>query len=194
MFLCFLRLFKAILTMSNSIEDYVPQVIIERRRRQAFFVWGASAFLTALWISLIIIAPIAEARDLTSVSSPIYKFCSFICHQIPVRSFFIENQPFAVCTRCFGIYFGLFGGFILYPFLRPFEDTKPLPRFWLFLAMIPMLIDWSLGFFEIWENNHLSRFLTGLILGAACAVFIVPALVEIFRLLASRRQVKRLSG
>jgi hypothetical protein len=56
-----------------------------------------------------------------------------------------------------------------------------------------MLIDWSLGFFEIWENNHLSRFLTGLILGAACAIFIVPALVEISRLLSNRRQVKRLS-
>lgn len=180
--------------MPDAIENYVPQIAVERRRRQAFFVWSAVVFFTAVWILLIVIAPIAQINNLAGVANPIYKFCSFICHQIPARSFFFENQPFAVCSRCFGIYFGLFGGSILYFLLRPIHESDPLPRFWLFLAMIPMLIDWSLGFFGIWENTHLSRFLTGLILGAACAVFIVPALVEISRILAGRTQVKRLSS
>lgn len=180
--------------MKQSIESYVPQIAVGNLRRQAFFVWGASAFLAAVWVFLILLAPVAQANDLTAVSSPIYKFCGYICHQIPARSYFLENQPFAVCARCFGIYAGLFFGFILYPFLRLVQKAEPFPRFWLFLAMIPMAIDWSLGFFEIWENTHLSRFLTGLILGAACAVFIVPALVEIFWLLSSRRQIKRLSS
>ncbi len=179
--------------MPEAIENYVPQIAVEKLRRQAFFVWGAAVFSAAFWVFLIVFAPVARANDLTAVSSLIYKFCSFICHQIPARSYFLENQPFAVCARCFGIYFGLFVGFVLYPFLRPVEKNESFPRVWLFLAMIPMAIDWSLGYFEIWENTHLSRFLTGLILGAACAVFIVPALIEIFRLLASRRQVKRLS-
>ena len=179
--------------MPEAIENYVPQIAVEKLRRQAFFVWGVFAFLTAFWVFLIMIAPVAEANNLTSVSSKIYKFCSFICHQIPARSYFIENQPLAVCARCFGIYSGLLLGFILYPFLRPIEKIESFPRVWLFLAMIPMAIDWLLGYFEIWENTHLSRFLTGLILGAACAVFIVPALVEIFRLLTHRKQVKRLS-
>jgi uncharacterized membrane protein len=179
--------------MPKAIENYIPQIAVEKQRRQAFFVWGVSTSLIAFWIFLIVIAPVAQANNLISVSSPIYKFCSYVCHQIPARSFFIDNQSFAVCSRCFGIYFGLFGGFILYPLLRPIQESEPLARFWLFLAMIPMLIDWSLSFFEIWENNHLSRFLTGLILGTACAIFLVPALVEIFRLLSKQRQVKRLS-
>jgi uncharacterized membrane protein len=185
-------LYFCIIEMPEAIENYVPQIAVEKLRRQALFVWSAVAFLTTLWIFLIVIAPIAQANNLPSVANPIYGFCSFVCHQIPARSFFIENQPFAVCSRCFGIYFGLFAGFILYPVIRSLEKNEPFSRFWLFLAMIPMGIDWSLGFFEIWENTHLSRFLTGLILGAACAVFIVPALVEIFRLLFSRRKVKRL--
>ena len=79
------------------------------------------------------------------------------------------------------------------PLLRRIEDIEPFPRFWLFLAMIPIGIDWSLGVFGIWENTHLSRFLTGLILGAACGLFIVPALVEIFRNRAASRKTKRLS-
>ena len=82
---------------------------------------------------------------------------------------------------------------MIYPLIRRIEETEPFPRFWLFAAMIPMGIDWSLGFFEVWENTHLSRFLTGAILGAACGLFIVPALVELFQLLSSRRQGKKLS-
>jgi hypothetical protein len=45
--------------------------------------------------------------------------------------------------------------------------------------MIPLGIDWGLVFFGIWENTHLSRLISGAILGAACTFFIVPALVEI---------------
>ena len=179
--------------MSGSIEDYTPQFAVEKLRRQAFLVWSVFALLAAIWVFLLVLAPIAEANDLTGISNPIYKFCSFICHQIPARSLQIHNHAFAVCSRCFGIYFGLFFGFIVYPFLRSIEETRPLPRFWLFLAMIPMGIDFSLGFFGIWENTHLSRFLTGLILGTACAIFIIPALIEIFQLLAVKADKKRLS-
>jgi uncharacterized membrane protein len=74
-------------------------------------------------------------------------------------------------------------GFVIYPIFRKIEDIEPLPRLWLFLAMVPMGVDWALGAFDVWENTHLSRFITGLILGAACAVYIVPAVVEIFRYL-----------
>lgn len=163
-------------------------------RQRAFFVWSVFASLAAFWVLLLVLAPIAEANNLTGISHPIYKFCSFICHQMPTRSLHIDDYPFAVCSRCFGIYFGLLFGFIIYPFFRRIEETEPFPRFWLFLAMIPMGVDWSLGFFGIWENTHISRFITGLILGAACAVFIIPALVEIFQRLSSKRQEKRLSS
>jgi uncharacterized membrane protein len=57
-----------------------------------------------------------------------------------------------------------------------------------------MAIDWSLGFFGIWENTHFSRFLTGLIVGIACAVFIIPASVEIAQLLSNRKKEQRVSG
>ncbi len=163
-------------------------------RRRAFLVWSGFAFLVAAWTFLIVLAPIAEANNFSSLSNPLYKFFSFLCHQNPERSPAFYEHAFAVCSRCFGVYFGLFFGFVVYPLLRSIEETDSLPRFWLFLAIVPMAIDWLLGVFGIWENTHLSRFLTGAILGAACAVFIIPALVEIFALLANKRQVKRLSA
>src|SRR5207237_6408839 len=109
-------------------------------------------------------------------------------HQIPDRSLHIEGEPFAVCSRCFGVYFGLLFGFAIYPLWRSIDDIEPLPRVGLFLSLIPITIDWSLTVFGIWENTDLSRFLTGLVLGIACATYIVPAIVEISRNIAIRRR------
>ncbi len=172
--------------MNQPIENYISQDFTAKFRRQARKVWAISMLVVFVWVFLILLAPLAKAGGFESVSAPVYTFFSFICHQMDWRSFHIENHPFAVCTRCFGVYFGLLFGFLIYPALRKVEEIEPLPRFWLFLAMIPIAIDWFLGVFGIWENTHLSRFLTGLILGAACAVFIVPALVEIFRYLKKK--------
>ncbi len=179
--------------MPNEIENYTPQIALKNRKKQAFTVWGVFAFLIAGLIFLILLAPLAEANNLTNISNPIYKFFGYICHQMPSRSFYIENHSFAVCSRCFGVYGGLLFGFLAYPFFNSIEEIEPLPRFWLFLALIPMGLDWSLGFFGVWENTHLSRFLTGLILGITCAVFIIPALIELAQLFSHKRQIKRLS-
>lgn len=140
-----------------------------------------------VWVSLILAAPLAKANGGVAISSPLYHFFSFICHQISDRSFYVEGEQFGVCSRCFGVYFGLLLGFAVYPLWRAVDEIEPLPRFWLFLSVIPISIDWSLTVFGIWENTHLSRLITGLILGFACATYIVPALVEITRNLTRRR-------
>ncbi len=179
--------------MLISNENYVSQTASGKIRRQAIFVWSISLLIAAIWVFLIVFAPFSEANNLPGISNYLYNFFGFLCHQDPARSFHLANEAFAVCSRCFGVYSGLLSGFVLYPFLRPFEETNPLPRLWLFLALIPMAIDWSLGIFDIWENTHFSRFLTGLIVGTACAVFIIPALVEIVQLLSNRKTEKKVS-
>lgn len=168
--------------MNQPIENYISRDFAEQFRRQAWKVWTLSILAVFAWVFAILLAPLAKAGGLEYISAPLYKFFSYVCHQMPDRSFHVENHPFAVCTRCFGVYFGLFFGFLIYPAMRKIEEIEPLPRVWLFLAMIPIGVDWSLGVFGIWDNTPLSRFLTGAILGAACGIFIVPALVEIFRL------------
>ncbi len=174
--------------MSDPAENYVPQNIAATMRKQAIRVWIVGIAVVFAWVSLILLAPLAKANGLIAVSSPLYHFFGFICHQISARSFHVEGEQFAVCSRCFGVYFGLLSGFAIYPLWRNIAEIEPLPRFWLFLSLIPISIDWSLTIFGIWENTHLSRFITGLILGIACATYIVPAIVEITRNLTSRRQ------
>lgn len=175
--------------MRQTIENYTPQTLLPLLRKQARTVWGVSFGVVFIWVFLILFAPLA-AGNLNYISAPIYKFFSFFCHQQSERSFHFAEHPFAVCSRCFGVYFGLFGGFLAYPLFRRLEDVEPLPRFWLFLAMIPIGIDWTLGVTGVWANTHLSRFVTGAILGAACGIYIVPALVEIFRLLLNKAKYR----
>ena len=174
--------------MPEPIENYTSQTMIAGLKKLAFKIWGVVLFLVAAWVFVILLAPIAKANDLVSVSNPIYGFYSYICHQIPSRSFHMLGHQFAVCSRCFGVYFGLVLGMIAYPLLRSMEEIEPLPRFWLILATIPMAIDWSLTVFGIWENTFFTRVTTGLILGIACSIFIVPALVELSQMFLTKQQ------
>jgi len=172
--------------VTEAAENYVPVSAGEIFHKQARKVWIISSAVVALWVLAIVIPPVLAAGGYTFISSPIYHFFSFICHQIPERSFhFLENQ-LGVCSRCFGVYFGLLTGLCAYPLWRNVDSIEPLPRIWLFAAMVPIAIDWTLGIFGIWENNHASRFITGLILGFGCATYIIPALVEIVRNLSAK--------
>ncbi len=177
--------------MSQPIENYVPQHILAKFRRQAVIVWMMGVAVVLVWVAMILIGPLTAANGFQNFSTPIYTFFSYICHQMPERSMHIAGHAFAVCSRCFGVYFGLLAGFAIYPLLRRIEEIEPLARFWLLLSMIPISIDWSLTMFGIWENTHFSRFVTGSILGTACSIYIVPALVEIFRNLLLKAETRQ---
>ena len=172
--------------MTGNSGSYISLDERPRFRKQAFKVWAIALAVVVVWILAIVSPSLLAANGEAGIAEPFYKFYSFICHQIPERSFHISGHQFAVCSRCFGVYFGLFAGLVVYPLIRGIDNIEPLPRFWLFASMVPIGIDWSLGAFGIWENNHASRFITGLVLGFACAVYIVPALVEIMRNLSLR--------
>ncbi len=175
--------------MPEPASNYIPLDLALSMRKQAFRVWFIGLLAVLAWALLIVGAPILKACGLDAVSSPLYYFFSFLCHQIPDRSLHIADEQFAVCSRCFGVYFGLAVGFIVYPLWRNIADTEPLSKFWLFASLIPMSVDWSLTFFGIWENTNLSRFLTGMIVGFACATFIVPSLVEITQNFTYRKRI-----
>lgn len=163
--------------MSKSAERYVSRNASARMRRQAFRVWTVGFVVVVIWVLLILAAAFA---------SGLFNFFSYVCHQIPARSFHIAGEPFGVCSRCCGVYFGLVVGFAAYPIWRNVENTEPPPRVWLFLSLVPIGVDWSLTVFGIWENTQASRLITGLILGFVCATFIVPGIVEIARNLSLR--------
>ena len=142
-------------------------------------IWIVTAAITIFVMGLVIGAPLAMAAGHRTFAMAIYGAFSKLCHQLPERSFFVAGHQFAVCSRCTGLYAGFTVMTLCYPLLRSLRRTDQLPRRWLFVAALPLLIDFSLGFFGIWENTHLSRFLTGALLGSVAVFYVMPGLIEL---------------
>jgi uncharacterized membrane protein len=120
------------------------------------------------------------------LAAAIYKGFSYLCHQIPERSFHLGAQKFGVCSRCTGLYSGFALAALVYPLTRSLKRTDTPRLLWLVLAALPLAIDFSLGYFSLWQNTHLSRFVTGALLGSVTVFYIVPGLIE----LSSRRPLQ----
>jgi uncharacterized membrane protein len=144
-----------------------------------WIVWvGASLFSIAI-VGLIISAPLAQAHGHPQFASTIYRAFSFVCHQLPERSFNLDAHQFAVCSRCTGLYSGFALATLCYPLTRSLTRTDTPSRLWLLLAAVPLAIDFSLGYFDIWANTQLTRFSTGALLGIVAVFYVMPGLVEL---------------
>ena len=157
-----------------------------RGDRFAVVIWALTATIALAVLALIITAPLAQAGIHTGFSSTIYKAFSFICHQIPERSFHVVGHQFAVCSRCTGLYAGFALAALIYPLARSLKRSDTPRRIWLILAAVPLLIDFALGYFSIWENTHLSRFLTGALLSSLAVFYVMPGLIELSHAIGGR--------
>jgi len=96
---------------------------------------------------------------------------SNLCHQNPARSFWINGQPMAVCSRCLGIYAGFGIGWLTLPLYA----IANMAEKWNFKkgAMAIVLINIFdivgniLGF---WENTLVSRLALGCMMGMSAAL------------------------
>ena len=156
--------------------EYIPQLKTDRRPLAMWSVVAVGALFVA---GMIVGAPLARASGHGLLALTIYSSFSHLCHQIPERSFFIAGHQFAVCARCTGVYAGLTAATLCYPLVRSLKRTDAPPRRWLFVAAAPLAVDFSLTFFGFWENTHLSRFLTGALLGGTAAFYVMPGLVDL---------------
>ena len=162
--------------MYASPENYIPQSVSNRR---PLVMWLVAAAGSLAVMSLILGAPLAQSAGHSFWALTIYKSFSYVCHQIPERSFFIFGHQFAVCARCTGLYAGFTVATVLYPLVRSLRQTEAPPRKWLFIAAAPLAIDFALGYFGIWENTHSSRFATGVLLGAVSVLYVMPGLMDL---------------
>ena len=162
--------------MRASPENYIPQILSHRR---PLLMWLIAALGCLAIMLLIIGAPVAMDTGHPFWGITIYHAFSYVCHQIPERSFFIGGHPFAVCSRCTGIYVGFAAATVVYPLVRSLRHTEAPARKWLFLAATPLAIDFMLGYLGIWENTHQSRFATGALLGVVAVFYVLPGLMDL---------------
>jgi uncharacterized membrane protein len=145
------------------------------------------AFLAAIWGGLclwIIAAPVLQAYGHSAAALLAYFPFSFICHQIPERSFSILQYPFAVCHRCFGIYAGLFLGSI---FAISYKySTWRMRRLAILAAALPLLLDALFPFAGLWSNTWWSRFCTGILSGWLLSPLLIQGISELLDALLQR--------
>ena len=157
------------------MSQYLPQVVPSRR---PLVFWLVSAVTVAFFVSLIVIAPIVAASGHNEVAEGIYRGFGIFCHQRSDRSYFVDGHKLAVCSRCTGLYAGFAFTLLIYPLMRSLRSASFPPRRILFLATLPLLLDFSLTFFGIWENTHTSRLLTGALLGSVAVFYVMPGIVD----------------
>lgn len=169
--------------MPEAISEYIPQLAHDeesaRRSRRARVGWAVAAGLTALFVTLIVGAPLLKAGGFQMASEVAYGSLALVCHQMDERSFHLLGFKLAVCARCAGLYAGALAGALLYPFVRSLTRRDLPVRGWLLAAGVPTLVDFALGFFGLWENTHASRFLTASLLGVVLAFYFVPGAVDL---------------
>ena len=169
--------------MRASVNEYVPQFVSDeegaRRRRGALVVWGALSAAALAVLGAAVLAPVLRAEGSVAAAQAVYFAFHAVCHQIPERSFYVGEFPLAVCARCTGLYAGAAAGVLLYPLARGLTRTDAPARGWLLAAALPTTVDLLLGVTGLWENTHLSRFLTALPAGAAAAFYVVPGSVDL---------------
>jgi uncharacterized membrane protein len=163
----------------NSTASTHADSFTSHETRSPWIVWGLLATISFIPVVLIVAAPLALAQNHLDFASAIYRAFSYACHQIPERSFHLAGHQFAVCSRCTGLYAGFAFATLGYPLVRSLKQADTPRIIWLILATVPLAIDFSLTYFGIWENNHLSRFVTGGLLGAVAAFFVVPGLIDL---------------
>ena len=162
--------------MRLSPTEYIPVTLSNRRPLIAWLIVVAIATLTVL---MIVGAPLAVASGHNALAFVMYASFHKLCHQLPERSFFIAGHQFAVCARCTGLYCGFLLAVLCYPLVRPLRTTQAPARRWLFIAVIPMALDFGLKALGVWENTHSSRFVTGLILSVTAVFYVMPGIAEL---------------
>lgn len=162
--------------MRASPADYVSPFSTDRR---PLLMWSAMAVVSLVVMGSIVGAPMLLGRGHDVLALAIYSGFSHLCHQLSDRSFFIAGHQFAVCARCTGLYAGFTTATLSYPLCRSLRRTDAPRRQWLFIAAAPLAIDFALGYFGIWENTHLSRFLTGALFGSVAVFYVMPGFIDL---------------
>lgn len=143
---------------------------------------SARILLIGIWgiiCGMILAAPFLMKNAFPAAATALYFPFSFFCHQIPDRSFMLNQFPLAVCHRCLGIYLGLFLG-ALWSSGWIYDSVKRRCSSVL-IAVLPMGIDFSLDFLGFWNSAPALRFATGLIFGYLISPLLVRGFTELLQ-------------
>jgi uncharacterized membrane protein len=115
------------------------------------------------------------------VTAFLYAAGSFICHQIPERSFHIAAAQLPVCARCTGLYAGGLVGIIVWlaRARRPFAAAAARRVF--VIAAMPTVLTATTATLGWWDAGNALRALLALPLGIAVGAIVAAVFTRELR-------------
>lgn len=103
----------------------------------------------------------------------VYQSASYLCHQLPARSFFTAGVQWPVCARCTGLYLSApVGASAAVMGLSHRRPLDPVTR-WTVIASMPTVLTLVLEWSHVTPPSGAARFLAALPLGAMIAYLLV---------------------
>src|SRR4051794_17031098 len=104
------------------------------------------------WLALLVAAPVLPVP----AAGVLYLAGSFICHQLPDRSFHLAGVQLPVCARCIGIYAGLFACLCVQACGLPWTRPGSLERLRMVVTagMIPTALSVGLEWAGLWHPSN----------------------------------------
>jgi uncharacterized membrane protein len=136
----------------------------------AWVLFGASV----LWLAALsgVASGVLEAP-----ASTVFRFASFLCHQLPDRTFHWGAQPWPVCARCLGLYAAAPAGALAAMALhRALTGSRNFLL--LCIAALPTAATWLGERAAGIDVSNTARFAAALPLGAAVAWVIARTLAD----------------
>ena len=140
-------------------------------KRDTKIVLGVVAAVPAL----ILTAAAACSAAIASGASMQWRLAfRLMCHGIAHRCLMLFGVPMPICARCTGIYLGMLGGVLLFPFAF-FLRARIMSKAAL-LAVMPLMIDGTTQLLKIRESTNALRLSTGALAGLAFGLWVLSAI------------------
>lgn len=121
---------------------------------------------------------------LTIITKKSYLALFFGCHQKIDRSFTLNKRVMGICSRCFGIYCGVFLSLLIFVY---FESV------WMIILVIPLVFDGVMQEKTSYNSNNTTRFITGILFGVSFVYLFAQYNYFIFTLFNSLMPVFHIS-
>ena len=135
-------------------------------------------FMLIVWCFGFSFESLFPNSSLAAISYPLLKHAyGEVCHQVPSKTFVIENHKLLVCARCTGIYLGA----LVLSFLSLFIFKKlNFGIKLLYISLVPILIDVIFSSLSIYKYSKLIAFGTGIFFGSIVFIYILTTLENNF--------------
>lgn len=98
----------------------------------------------------------------------------------------VKGYKFPVCARDVALYFAMFLGGIVYPFIRKLKEKAVPPPIYFIIAIAPLALDGIvqiisvIGIIPHYESTNFIRIITGGLAGFAASIYIIPIIMSLF--------------